>query len=73
MSMKVKDIKLFYDSPNSHMVMWGHLESTIAEYADTHGIPGSLGLNLDPDFQRAHVWTEDKQIAFVEFCLRGGQ
>jgi uncharacterized protein with ParB-like and HNH nuclease domain len=30
-------------------------------------------LNLNPDFQRAHVWTEDKQIAFVEFSLKGGK
>ena len=28
--------------------------------------------DLDPDFQRGHVWTRDQQIAFVEFCLRGG-
>jgi len=31
------------------------------------------GLNLDVEFQRAHVWSEDQQIAFVEFILRGGQ
>jgi hypothetical protein len=31
-----------------------------------------LELNLDPDFQRAHVWTTDKQIAYVEYILRGG-
>lgn len=30
------------------------------------------GLNLDPDFQRIHVWTEAQQIAYVEFVLRGG-
>lgn len=32
-----------------------------------------LGLNMDPDFQRAHVWTEQQQIAFVEYILRGGR
>lgn len=31
------------------------------------------GLNLDPDFQRAHVWTEKQQIAWLEFFLRGGK
>ena len=31
------------------------------------------GLNLDVDFQRAHVWTEGQQIAFVEHLLRGGK
>jgi hypothetical protein len=29
-------------------------------------------LNLLPDFQRGHVWTEAQQIAYVEFFLRGG-
>jgi len=32
-----------------------------------------LGLKLNPDFQRGHVWTEEQQIAFVEFMLRGGK
>ena len=31
------------------------------------------GLNTEPDFQRAHVWTEDQQVAFVEHVLRGGR
>lgn len=30
------------------------------------------GLQLNPDFQRGHVWTEEQQRAFVEFILRGG-
>ena len=30
------------------------------------------GLDLLPDFQRGHVWTESQQVAFVEFFLRGG-
>lgn len=29
-------------------------------------------LDMDPEFQRGHVWTEDQQIAYVEFKLRGG-
>jgi len=31
------------------------------------------GLQLNPDFQRGHVWTEDQQIKFVEYILRGGR
>ena len=31
------------------------------------------GLQLCPDFQRGHVWTEQQQIAFLEFILRGGK
>lgn len=29
-------------------------------------------LDLNPDFQRDYVWTEDQQIAYVEFLLKGG-
>lgn len=28
-------------------------------------------LELDPDFQRGHVWSQEKQIAFIEAILRG--
>lgn len=29
-------------------------------------------LEMNPDFQRGHVWTEQQQVAFVESILRGG-
>ena len=29
-------------------------------------------LEIEPDFQRGHVWNEEKQIMFVEYLLRGG-
>lgn len=31
-----------------------------------------LGLDLNPDFQRGHVWVREQQIAFVEYFFRGG-
>lgn len=31
------------------------------------------GLQLEPDFQRGHVWTERQQIEFIKFVLRGGK
>lgn len=31
------------------------------------------GLDLDPDFQRGHVWSKDNQIKFIEFILKGGK
>ena len=31
------------------------------------------GLVLNPDFQRGHVWTEEQQVAFVEYYLMGGE
>lgn len=30
------------------------------------------GLQLNPDFQRGHVWTEEQQVKYVEYLLRGG-
>lgn len=29
-------------------------------------------LQLNPDFQRGHVWTKEQQQAYIEFILRGG-
>ncbi len=31
------------------------------------------GLQLNPEFQRGHVWTEKQQIAWLEYHLRGGK
>lgn len=30
-------------------------------------------LQLNPNFQRGHVWTEEQQVSYVEFLLRGGK
>lgn len=30
------------------------------------------GLELNPDFQRGHCWTEEQQIAYIKHILRGG-
>lgn len=32
----------------------------------------SYGLNLDPDYQRGHVWTEEQSGKFIGFILEGG-
>lgn len=31
------------------------------------------GLQLEPDFQRGHVWTPEQQSAFMEYFLRSGK
>lgn len=33
----------------------------------------NYNLNMTPNFQRGHVWTEKQQIAYVEFLLKGGK
>lgn len=50
-------------------VSWRYLEEHLKSQSEV--IRGS-GLDLNPDFQRAHVWTEEQQIAYVEYILRGG-
>ena len=32
----------------------------------------NYGLELNPDFQRGHVWDQPRRTAFVEHILRGG-
>ncbi|MDV3428798.1 MAG: DUF262 domain-containing protein [Bacillota bacterium] len=32
-----------------------------------------LGLQLNPDFQRGNVWTEQQQIAYIEYLIKGGK
>lgn len=46
-------------------IAFDYLESTL------EGLIGRQ-LDLEPDFQRAHVWTEAQQAAFIEYVLSGG-
>lgn len=43
------------------------LESQLCSYKDEYR------LDLDPDFQRGHVWTEAKRVHYVEYLLKGGR
>ncbi len=64
--MRFRDIKTFPRCPYRVDVSWIGLESHIE--------PERMGLtlDLDPDFQRAHVWTSAQQTAYVEYILQGG-
>jgi hypothetical protein len=60
------DIPQFTRSANYEVrVFWRSLEQWVEEQC-------AQGLDLDPDFQRGHVWTVRQQSAYVEFVLRGG-
>lgn len=48
-------------------VSWLQLEDTLQQIA------AGQDFQMDPDFQRAHVWTEPQQISYVEFVMRGGR
>lgn len=49
-------------------VGWDYLEQHIKKQSEEDTAP----LDLEPDFQRAHVWNQAKQAKYVEFILRGG-
>ena len=46
-----------------------HMLKTISEWEQYE----FYQLQLNPNFQRGHVWTEKQQMLFVEFLLRGGK
>jgi hypothetical protein len=69
---KFRDIPQFPRAYYEVDVAWRYLEDHLKSWADDHG--GKMGgLNLDPDFQRTHVWTREQQVAYVEYQLRGGE
>ncbi len=68
-----KDIHMLTDTSHINPLTVGltHLDTFIStETAQPDGRFSPLDLN--PDFQRGHVWNEQQQIAYVEFVLRGG-
>lgn len=42
-----------------------YIETALASYAK------DWGMNLDPDYQRGHVWSDHKRSMFIESLLRG--
>lgn len=50
-------------------VPWNYLERHVVGQMEKHLCP----LDLEPDFQRAHVWTEAQRVAYVEYALQGGE
>lgn len=66
--MRFEDIPKFIANGNYQInVFLTSLESQLEEYTVTYG------LELNPEFQRGYVWTEEQQIAYVEFLLHGGK
>lgn len=64
-----RDIPQFTRHANYRVdVPWSNLEHHIERSGE--GVKG--GFNMDPDYQRAHVWVEPQQIAYIEYILQGG-
>lgn len=47
-------------------VSWPGLEAWLRQDPTTP-------VDMDPDFQRGHVWNQEQQRRYVEYVLRGGQ
>jgi hypothetical protein len=62
-----RDIPRFTEEGDYEIAVgWSSIESTLEDFGQGHGI------DMDPEFQRQHVWTEEQQVRYVEFVLRGG-
>lgn len=64
--MKYSDIEKFPHSSYCVNVPLRSVDRWVIENEE------DLGLEMNPDFQRGHVWNEEQQSAYVEYLLRGG-
>lgn len=67
------DIPRFPTARYQVTVGWDYLERHLASLDDRGTNNQFGGLNMDPDYQRGHVWTREQQTAFVEYQLMGGE
>ena len=66
--MKFSDIPQF-----TRLGSW-EVDYSLQEFVDTiKKWEKSEGLEMNPDFQRGHIWNEEQQIKYMEFLLRGGK
>lgn len=67
--LKLRDIPQFTRYASYRVdIPWSNLEKWLNDLQEQFG----NDFQLDPDFQRAHVWNEEKQIKYVEYVLKGG-
>lgn len=64
--MKFSEIPQLYRANYKINMPWGFIDKWIISHR------GYTEVDLDPDFQRAHVWTETKQREYLEYILAGG-
>lgn len=64
---RFQDIPKFPHAAYEIDIGWRYLEDYIAFSVE------EMKLDLEPDFQRAHVWTSAQQTAYIEYQLAGGE
>ena len=63
-----RDIKQFIPGGNYAVnIGWGYLSTWLEDQIKY------CPVDLDPDFQRGHVWDSTKRREYIEYVLRGGQ
>lgn len=67
--MKFQDIPQFPHSCWRVNVDFKYVKNTLDRWSERGE---GENLILEPDWQRGHIWTEQQQIAFVEYMLKGG-
>jgi hypothetical protein len=65
--MLFKEIHKFTSARYYVNVDWDGLENNLNRYTKNYN------LQLEPEFQRAHVWTQEQQTKYVEWILKGGK
>lgn len=65
--MNFQTLQKFPQIYYSCSVSWNYLDKILKDYVCNYK------LEINPDFQRGHVWTEEQQIAYVEYMLRQPQ
>lgn len=66
--IRTKDIPQRIDFGNYKIdVAISYLKDTIDRYISEYN------LDLNPNFQRGHVWNNEQRVKFVEFMLEGGK
>ena len=65
--MNFRDIRKFTRHANYRVhVAWTFLEKQLEYWNDAYL------LEIEPEFQRAHVWDDDKRSKYIEYILQGG-
>jgi hypothetical protein len=70
-TLKYDQIDRFPQAHYEVSIGWDYLEAWLEQQSEKGGAGQTL--ELDPDFQRMHVWTKDQQIRYCEFVIRGGE
>ena len=70
-NMKLSEIPKMTRAHYRITVQFDFLEKTIEHFKETCEEFG-YKLELEPDFQRGHIWKEEQQIAYIEYIMRAG-